>query len=124
VGSAADVRRPDARPVMPDYTETLRDLRQAVRKENDEARRAQLLNNLEAFDRDYRQMQVDITNLRLQNAVACSPAEAKSIAKEAVAVLTERVEWHTWILRAVIVTTILQLIAGLIIAIIVHGIKT
>jgi hypothetical protein len=120
VGAAADA----AGPVMPDYTETIRDLRAAVRKENDDARRETLLSNLSAFEREYREMKENITNLRLLNAVACSPADAKIIAKEAVAVLTERVEWHTWLLRAVIITTILQLIGGLIIAIIVHGMRT
>jgi acetylornithine deacetylase/succinyl-diaminopimelate desuccinylase-like protein len=124
VGAAADVRRPDAGNVMPDYTETIRDLRAAVRKENDDARRETLLSNLSAFEREYREMKESITNLRLLNAVACSPADAKAIAKEAVAVLTERVEWHTWLLRAVILATIVQLIGGLIIAIILHGIRT
>jgi hypothetical protein len=109
---------------MNDYTDTMRDVQAALRKENADARRGQLLANLEQFDREHRQMQVEITNLRLQNAVACSPADARIIANEVMGVLTERVSWHTWLLRGVIAATVIEVIGGVTIAFILHGIKT
>jgi hypothetical protein len=108
---------------MPDYTETIRDLRAALTKERDDARRLTLLANLEQFDREYREMKVDITNLRLQNAVACSPAEAKVIANEAIGVLAERVKGLDYLVKGVVVASVVQIIGGVTLAFIIHGLK-
>jgi hypothetical protein len=108
---------------MPDYTETIRDLRAALRKESDDARRATLLANLETFDREYREMKESITSLRLANAVACSPAEAKLIANEAIGVLAERVKGLDFLVKGVVVAAIVQIIGGVTLAFIIHGLK-
>lgn len=106
---------------MRDYTETVRDVRKLVQQERDEDRRQQLLKNVDAMDREFQTMRAEITTLRIQNANVATKEDAKRIAQDELRTLVERVEWNTWLLRGVIVATVLEIIGGITVAFIVHG---
>jgi hypothetical protein len=105
------------------FTDTMRDVKAAVQAERDAARRESLLASLDMIDREHTKMREELVALRIQNASIVTVEKAKIIADEATRVLTERVEWHTWLLRVVIVATVIELVAGVMVGFVVHGIK-
>lgn len=104
-----------------DYTSTVSDIRKLIREEADAERRAKLQANLDKIDNEYTAMRETVTNLRILAASSLSADAVRKIAADAAAVLTERVDNLVWLVRGVIIATVLEVIGGVTIAWIVHG---
>lgn len=83
-----------------EYTETVRDLHALIRREADDEKRTALAANVD-------KMALQLERQRDQLA--------------ALAVITERVDGLTWLVRSVIVASLLEIIVGAGVALIVHG---
>lgn len=103
------------------YTDTVTDVRKLIREEQDTERRAALQTNIDRIDAEYSAMRETVTNLRILAASSLSADAVKAIAESGVKVLEERVEGLTWLVRGVIVATVIEIIGGVTVAWIVHG---
>jgi limonene-1,2-epoxide hydrolase len=103
------------------YTETVTDIRALIREEADTERKRVLLSNLDRLDKEYLDMREAITALRIAAAGNLSNDAIKRIAEDAVKVLHERVAWLVWMMRGVIVTFVVEVLAGAIVGFLMHG---
>lgn len=106
---------------MGNYVETVTDIRKIIREEADAERRAKLQANIDKIDNEYAAMKETVTNLRILAASTLSADAVKSIAESGVKVLTERVQGLDYLVKGMLVATVLEVIGGVTIAIIVHG---
>jgi len=83
-----------------EYTETVRDLQALIRREAEASKRADLLANVD-------KMQLQIERQREQLG--------------SLAVLCERVDGLVWLVRGVVVATALEIVAGIVVALLVKG---
>lgn len=83
-----------------EYTDTVRDVKALIRREADEEKRASLNANIDRMAAQIERQRDRMTDLD---------------------VLKERVDGLVWMVRGVIVTTALEIIAGVIVALIVKG---
>jgi hypothetical protein len=103
------------------YTDTVTDVRKLIREEQDTERRKALQTNIDRIDAEYSAMRETVTNLRILAASSLSAEAVKAIAESGVKVLAERVEGLTWLVRGVIIATVLEIAGGVTVAWIVHG---
>ena len=111
-------------PAPKNYTETVTDLRQLIREEQDAERRQKLRENIDQIDSDYSKMREQVTNLRILAASQLSGDAVRKIAADAAGVLTERVDNLVWMVRGIIVAVALEVIGGVTVAWFVHGLQT
>jgi hypothetical protein len=83
-----------------EYTDTVRDLKSLIRREAEEDKRRELSENVDRMVTLIERQREKLTDL---------------------AVLTERVDGLTWMVRGVIVSTAVQIVAGIVIALLLKG---
>jgi hypothetical protein len=83
-----------------EYTDTVRDLKALIRREAEEDKRRELSENVDRMVTLIERQREKLTDL---------------------AVLTERVDGLTWMVRGVIVSTAVQIVAGIVIALLLKG---
>jgi hypothetical protein len=83
-----------------EYTDTVRDLKALIRRETEEDKRRELSENVDRMVTLIERQREKLTDL---------------------AVLTERVDGLTWMVRGVIVSTAVQIVAGIVIALLLKG---
>lgn len=83
-----------------EYTDTVRDLHALIRREASDAKRTMLAANVDKMAAQLERQRDQLVDLK---------------------VLTERVDGLVWLVRGVIVTCALEIIAGIVVAIAAHG---
>jgi hypothetical protein len=83
-----------------EYTDTVRDVKALIRREADEDKRAALAANIDKMALQIERQRDQLTDLR---------------------VLSERVDGLVWLVRGVILTCALEIIAGLVVAMAIKG---
>jgi hypothetical protein len=83
-----------------EYTDTVRDLHALIRREAADHKRKALADNVDKMAAQLERQQNQLTDLR---------------------VLSERVDGLVWLVRGVVVTTGLEVIAGIVVALLVKG---
>jgi hypothetical protein len=83
-----------------EYTDTVRDLHALIRREAADDKRQQLANNVDKMAAQLERQRDQLTDLK---------------------VLTERVDGLVWLVRGVVVTTALEVIAGIVVGLMVKG---
>jgi hypothetical protein len=83
-----------------EYTDTVRDLHALIRREADDDKRQQLAVNVDKMATQLERQRDQLTDLR---------------------VLTERVDGLVWLVRGVVVTVGLEVVAGIVVALLVKG---
>jgi hypothetical protein len=83
-----------------EYTDTVRDLHALIRREADDGKRKTLSENVDKM---------------------AAQLERLGQERTALAVLTERVDGLVWLVRGVVVTCALEIIAGVVVALMVRG---
>jgi hypothetical protein len=106
-----------------DFSKTQTDIGALVRDEAQAERGRRLERDFTAMADEIKAQDREITNLRLAAATAVNVKDAKEIADTATKTLTERVDWLVWMMRIVVVGTGLEVIGGLIVAVIMKGSK-
>lgn len=106
---------------MSDYTQSMLDVRKAVRDEVDAERRAKLQTNLDRIETEHARMSESLTNLRIAAASSLTGDAVRKIAEDAARVLSERVDWLVWMVRSLIAVVVLQILGGLTLAYFVHA---
>jgi hypothetical protein len=87
-------------PKRNEYTETVRDLHTLIRREAAEDKRKSLSENVDRMALQLDRQREQLTDLK---------------------VLTERVDGLVWLVRGVVVTTAIEIIAGIVVALMVKG---
>lgn len=83
-----------------EYTDTVRDLQALIRREADDDKRKSLSENVDKMSLQLERQRDQLTDLK---------------------VLTERVDGLVWLVRGVVVTTALEIIAGVVVALLLKG---
>lgn len=83
-----------------EYTDTVRDLHALIRKEASDAKRTMLASNVDKMAAQLERQRDQLVNLN---------------------VLTERVDGLVWLVRGVVVTCAIEIIAGIVIALMIKG---
>jgi hypothetical protein len=83
-----------------EYTDTVRDLHALIRREASDAKRAALTSNVDKMAAQLERQREQLTDLK---------------------VLAERVDGLVWLVRGVVVTCALEIIAGVIVALLLKG---
>jgi hypothetical protein len=83
-----------------EYSDTVRDLKALIRREADDAKRQDLSLNVDKMAAQLERQQEKLTDLK---------------------VLTERVDGLVWLVRGVIVATALEVVAGIVVALLLKG---
>jgi hypothetical protein len=107
--------------VPKDYIETVTDIRKLIREEADTERRSKLRANIDTIDVEYGKMREQVTELRLLAASSLSRQAVEKIATDAAAVLNERLNGLEYLVKGLLLAVILEVIGGVTIAWIVHG---
>lgn len=108
---------------MIDFNSTQTDIGALVRDEAHRERGRRLERDFTAMADEIKAQRAEITGLRLANATAVNVKDAKEIADGATKTLTERVDWLVWMMKGVIVTAVLEIIVGVVVAFIMKGSK-
>jgi hypothetical protein len=87
-------------PKRNEYTDTVRDLHALIRKEACDEKRVALTTNVDRMALQLERQREQLTDLK---------------------VLTERVDGLVWLVRGVVVTTAIEIFAGVIVALMVKG---
>jgi hypothetical protein len=106
-----------------DFTKTQTDIGALVRDEAHRDRGRRLERDFTAMADEIKAQRAEITSLRLANATAVNVKDAKVIADDATKALTERVDWLVWMVRGVIVATVLEVVVGVVVAFLMKGSK-
>lgn len=83
-----------------EYTDTVRDLHALIRREASDAKRATLTTNVDRMAAQLERQRDQLVDLK---------------------VLTERVDGLVWLVRGVVVATALEVVAGIVVALLVKG---
>jgi hypothetical protein len=105
------------------FTETMTDVRKVIREEVDAERRAKLQSNLDKIDADFQAMRETVTSLRIVAASTLTADAVRKIAEDGCRVLAERVKGLDYLVKGLLFAVVLEVIGGVTVAWIVHGMR-